>query len=259
MKCNRIIYKLYFLYIFKILSKSVDLLDLLDKKIYINSASHINFRLGEDLSAFGNDIFTFYNYPFFTSENKYVGTSKIEKYDDQYKIKIGSYYLCSYDGELQKCENNDFFWSITPKIFGYTISNNKRCLTIDKKLKLDDCKDSKNQEFVFELRPLVLDCLDSLTSLIEKSYTDDEERNKKLIEDAIKVHNLDVTDDVLDTIMKKLQSNTDPKKFMENELPGIENSEKMQRIVDALHQHTWNWAWIRAAVNWLMDFFCPKD
>lgn len=238
---------------------STQLLDLLDQKIYINLASHINYRLGEDLSAFGDDVFIFYNYLHFKLETKYIGISKIEKDDDQYRIQIGSQYLCSENNQLVKCKNNEYYWSIKLSDYGYTISNNKMCITTEKGLTLEECRNSPYQQFVFELRPAIYDCLDDITSLIEKSYTDNDEKNKKLIRDAINSQNLDYEDDVIDTIKEKIENKKNAKKFIENQVPEAKGSKKMERVIEALHENTWNWEWLHIALDYLMNFFCPSD
>lgn len=250
----------YILIIFYLpLITSTNLLDILDKKIYINLASHINYRLAEDLSAFGDDMFTFYNYQHYLLENKYVGYSILEKYDDQYRIKIGSHYICSVNEHLTPCKSNDFYWSIRFNIHGYIIYNNNRCITIDKKLTLKKCGEPIKQEFVFELRPLIFDCLDSITSLIEKSYTDDQEKNKKILDDAIKLHGLDLDDHTVAAVTAEIQNKKDVKKFIENIVPEAIGKKKTTNVIEALHEHTWDWSWFNFALNWLTNLFCPQD
>ncbi|KAK6089718.1 hypothetical protein P3W45_001220 [Vairimorpha bombi] len=265
--------------LFLICINSYELDLIVNKKILIHSIPYSNFILAENISDFSKNIFHTKNSNYNLKE--YNKISRLEKFNDKYKIKIGNYYvcqnpnmICNYNSEnkickdakfneidcdvcknksIESCDTDIDLWNIEKTYLGYIIRRKDVCFTLGFKLFLDTCKDSKNQLFGFEDYEL-LSCIENFNPNKKP------ETNKELI-DSIKMKqnlkNLKKVDpEKFNKVSEDIEKQKNVDKALEEIIPGIKNKKKMKKLWSKL----WNYGF--GGYHWPNGFkfkmFCAK-
>ncbi|EPR78118.1 hypothetical protein SLOPH_524, partial [Spraguea lophii 42_110] len=95
------------------------------------------------------------NYIIGINTDEIFDISNIIRYGNEYKIKIGRFYICS-----QKADKNDIisvdkkcYWKIHPVVGGYLLKRNNQCITILENnftINMEQCHGNINQIFYFK-------------------------------------------------------------------------------------------------------------